>query len=67
MVALPEQELRDILAGNVARLYDFDLDAMAPLAAHFGPSVEEVAEPIDAVPDKNLERVSTDMDPKAIK
>ncbi len=32
---------------NAAELYGFDLDALAPLAARFGPSVDEVAEPID--------------------
>jgi predicted TIM-barrel fold metal-dependent hydrolase len=64
---VPEAELRDILAGNAARLYDFDLDALAPLAAKYGPTVAEVAEPIDAMPEKQLQRLSEDMDPKAIK
>ena len=40
---VPEKELREILAGNAARLYDFDLDALAPLAAEFGPTVDEIA------------------------
>ncbi len=40
---VPESELRDVLAGNVARCYDFDLDALAPLAAEHGPTVEELA------------------------
>ena len=60
-------ELRELLAGNAARLYDFDLDALAPLAAKFGPTVDEIAEPIDEIPTKTLERLSADMDPKAIK
>ena len=64
---VPETELREILAGNAAKLYDFDLDALAPLAAQYGPTVDEIAEPIDAVPDKTLQRLSEDMDPKAIK
>jgi len=64
---VPEKELREILAGNASRLYDFDLDALAPLAAEFGPTVDEIAQPIDKVPDKNLQRLSQDMDPKAIK
>jgi predicted TIM-barrel fold metal-dependent hydrolase len=46
-----EPELRDVLAGNAARLYDFDLDALAPLAAQYGPTVEEIATPLDALPD----------------
>ena len=46
-----EVELRDILAGNAAKLYDFDLDALAPLAEQYGPTVEELAQPLDALPD----------------
>ena len=63
----PEAELRQILAGNAAKLYDFDLDALAPLAAKIGPTVEEIAQPLDAVPNKQLERLSGDMDARAIK
>ena len=40
---VPEDEMRKILAGNAAKLYDFDLDKLAPLAAKFGPTVDEVA------------------------
>ncbi|MEQ1786335.1 MAG: amidohydrolase family protein [Acidimicrobiales bacterium] len=65
--ALPPDELRRLLAGNAADLYGFDLDALAPLAAQIGPSISEVATPVEAVPDKELERLSGDMDPKAIK
>jgi hypothetical protein len=64
---VPEPEMREILAGNAARLYGFDLDALAPLAAEFGPSVAEVAEPIDKIPEKQLQRLSDDMNPEAIK
>ena len=60
-------ELKLFLSENAAKLYDFDLKALAPLAAEFGPTLEEIAEPIDAIPDKTLERLSTDMDPQAIK
>ena len=62
-----EAELRQILAGNAARLYDFDLDALAPLAARVGPTVSEVSVPLDEVPDKSLDRLSGDMDARAIK
>ncbi|HVM63406.1 MAG TPA: amidohydrolase family protein, partial [Acidimicrobiales bacterium] len=48
--ALPEPELRAILGENAARLYSFDLEALAPLAARFGPTVEEIARPLDALP-----------------
>jgi predicted TIM-barrel fold metal-dependent hydrolase len=59
--------VRKLLSENAAALYGFDLDALAPLAAKFGPTVAEIAEPIDEVPDKTLERLSDDMDPTAIK
>jgi predicted TIM-barrel fold metal-dependent hydrolase len=49
---VPEATMRKILAGNAARLYDFDLDALAPLAAQYGPTVDEVATPLTALPDK---------------
>ena len=41
----PRGELRQILAGNAAELYGFDLDALAPLAARVGPTVDELATP----------------------
>lgn len=63
----PEAEMRQILAGNAAAMYGFDLDALAPLAARVGPRVDEVATPIDEVPDKRLDRLSADMDTRAIK
>jgi predicted TIM-barrel fold metal-dependent hydrolase len=46
-----EQDMRRILAGNAAELYDFDLEALAPLAAEYGPTVEELTRPLDAVPE----------------
>jgi predicted TIM-barrel fold metal-dependent hydrolase len=64
---LEPSEVRDLLGGNAAELYDFDLAALAPLAEKVGPTVSEVATPIDEVPDKQLERLSGDMDPQAIK
>ncbi|HEX4864507.1 MAG TPA: amidohydrolase family protein, partial [Acidimicrobiales bacterium] len=47
----PEPELRAFLAGNAARLYDFDLDALAPVAEQHGPSVKEIALPLDSLPE----------------
>ena len=47
---IPEDELRQLLAGNAAELYGFDLDALAPLADEFGPTVDEIAEPLDRAP-----------------
>jgi predicted TIM-barrel fold metal-dependent hydrolase len=43
-------ELQQLLAGNAATVYGFDLDALAPLAARVGPRVDEVARPLDTVP-----------------
>ena len=45
-------ELRRLLAGNVAELYGFDLDALAPLAAEYGPTVDEIAAPLTEMPDE---------------
>jgi predicted TIM-barrel fold metal-dependent hydrolase len=44
-------ELHAILAGNAAKLYDFDLDALAPAADEFGPTVAEIAEPLVELPE----------------
>ena len=34
---LPEDDITRILGGNAARLYGFDLEKLAPLAARIGP------------------------------
>lgn len=60
-------EVKMMLTDNAASLYGFDVEALAPLGEQFGPTVDEIRTPIDAVPDKTLERLSGDMDPKAIK
>jgi predicted TIM-barrel fold metal-dependent hydrolase len=44
-------ELQRLLAENAAALYGFDLEALAPLAARVGPTVEEIAEPLTELPD----------------
>jgi predicted TIM-barrel fold metal-dependent hydrolase len=44
-------ELQQLLAGNAARVYGFDLEQLAPLAAKAGPTVEEIATPLDRLPD----------------
>jgi predicted TIM-barrel fold metal-dependent hydrolase len=43
-------ELRPLLAGNAAALYGFDLEKLGPLAAEFGPTVAEIAEPLTELP-----------------
>ncbi len=45
-----EEDMRKVLAGNAAEVYGFDLDALAPLAAEYGPTVEELKVPLDATP-----------------
>lgn len=42
-----EDECRKILAENAGRLYRFDLDALAPIAAEIGPTVAEVHTPLE--------------------
>ncbi|OBK48187.1 amidohydrolase family protein [Mycobacterium sp. 1081908.1] len=42
-----EDECRKILAENAGRLYRFDLDALAPIAAEIGPAVAEVHTPLE--------------------
>ncbi|MGO9872666.1 MAG: amidohydrolase family protein [Acidimicrobiia bacterium] len=44
-------ELQQLLAGNAARLYGFDLDALAPIAAKVGPTIAEIAQPLEALPE----------------
>lgn len=47
-----EATLRTVFAGAAAELYDFDLDALAPLAERVGPKVADVATPLVALPDE---------------
>ncbi|HEY7133437.1 MAG TPA: amidohydrolase family protein [Acidimicrobiia bacterium] len=49
----PADELRKVFAENAAQVYGFDLDALAPLAARVGPTVEELSEPYAGVPEGN--------------
>jgi len=45
-------ELQQLLAGNAAKLYGFDLDALAPIAAKVGPTLAEIAQPLESLPEK---------------
>jgi predicted TIM-barrel fold metal-dependent hydrolase len=45
-----EADLRKVLAENAAEVYDFDLDALAPAAAQYGPTVAEIAQPLTELP-----------------
>ncbi len=43
-------ELRQLLAGNAASVYGFDLERLQPVADRVGPSVDELNAPLTAVP-----------------
>jgi predicted TIM-barrel fold metal-dependent hydrolase len=43
-------DVRQVTSGTASRVYDFDLDALAPIAAKVGPRVDEVKVPLDEVP-----------------
>lgn len=58
-------EVQRLVGGNVADLYGFDLDALAPLARKVGPTVAEIAEPYDG-PLSGALAMSKDMDAKAV-
>jgi predicted TIM-barrel fold metal-dependent hydrolase len=47
---LPENEVRMMLGENAAKLYDFDLDALAPIADKIGVTPEAVSVPLDEIP-----------------
>jgi predicted TIM-barrel fold metal-dependent hydrolase len=46
----PEHDMRRFLAGNAADVYHFDLDALAPLAEQWGPTVDEIGKPLVDLP-----------------
>jgi hypothetical protein len=52
MAGLDQAEIEPLLAGNAAELYGFDLDRLAPLARDVGPTVDEIAQPLTALPDE---------------
>lgn len=43
-------EVRQVVTENCAAVYGFDAAVLDPIAARVGPTVAEVAEPLDAVP-----------------
>ncbi len=53
---VPEDEVRQMVGGNAAALYGFDLDLLNGLADRFGPTVAQVAQPLvpDQIPDEAL-------------
>ncbi len=50
-VGWDEADLRKVLAENAASVYHVDLEALQPIADRIGPTVAEIATPLDEVPD----------------
>jgi predicted TIM-barrel fold metal-dependent hydrolase len=48
---MEHDEKQRYLAENCAKLYDFDLAKLAPLAVRFGPTVEELDRPLTDLPE----------------
>jgi predicted TIM-barrel fold metal-dependent hydrolase len=48
--AVEPDEVARMVGLNAAEVYGFDLDALAPVAARVGPTVAEVAVPLDEIP-----------------
>lgn len=51
MAGLSVAEKRALLGENAAKLYGFDLQALAPVAARIGPSVAELESPLTSLPE----------------
>lgn len=51
MIDVPVDEKRRLLGLNAADLYGFDVDALAPLVAEHGPTVDELQVPLDEMPE----------------
>ena len=48
---LEPEQIQQFLAYNTANVYGFDVDALRPDADKFGPTVAEIAQPLDQLPD----------------
>jgi predicted TIM-barrel fold metal-dependent hydrolase len=46
-----EQDLRSVLGHNAAHVYQMDLDKLTPLAEQYGPTIEELQQPLTNMPD----------------
>jgi len=47
---LPPEQIQQIVGGNTAELYGFDMEALRPAAEQYGPTVAEIAEPLEQLP-----------------
>jgi hypothetical protein len=48
---LEPEQIQQIVGGNTAELYGFDMDALRPAAEKYGPTVAEIAEPLVQLPE----------------
>jgi len=51
MSALAPEQIQQIVGGNAAEVYGFDLEALRPAANRFGPTVAEIAQPLGELPE----------------
>jgi predicted TIM-barrel fold metal-dependent hydrolase len=51
MSHLEPEQIQQIVGGNAAELYGFDLEALRPEADTYGPTVAEIAEPLTELPE----------------
>jgi predicted TIM-barrel fold metal-dependent hydrolase len=49
--SIDPNEVQAMVGGNAADLYGFDLDKLAPIAAAVGPSIDQVRQPLEQIPD----------------
>ena len=63
---LEHGECKQMLSENAARLYNFDLAALAPLAAEYGPTYEELHTPVDGPDPRMAKPIGDDMDADAL-
>jgi predicted TIM-barrel fold metal-dependent hydrolase len=61
---VPPEEVAPMLGLTAAKVYRFDLDALAPLVDRIGPTVADIAQPLEAVP---AGATSTAFEPDPIK
>jgi hypothetical protein len=48
---LEPEQIQQIVGGNAAEIYGFDLEALRPAADRYGPTVAEIAEPLTELPE----------------
>lgn len=63
---LDHDECVKMLSGNAAKLYDFDLDKLAPLAQQYGLTHEELHTPVDGPDEADYIGIGEDMDTDAL-